>query len=152
MLELEEDLKASQNPYQVLSNPGVLPVTFLTISGELEEILEEKNLEEELRKEILEFYFVVRDFLNVSELVDENYVVYTECFGENDFRLRLFCVNPAANLSEYLKKGRSAVFFPQHFFRCCITGNFLQQKQMLMEFMCSPRFRQKTGEFSLEAM
>ena len=111
MLELEEDLKASQNPYQVLSNPGVLPVTFLTISGELEEILEEKNLEEELRKEILEFYFVVRDFLNVSELVDENYMVYTECFGENDFRLRLFCVNPAANLSEYLKKGRSAVFF-----------------------------------------
>ena len=111
MLELEEDHKASQNPYQVLSNPGVLPVTFLTISGELEEILEEKNLEEELRKEILEFYFVVRDFLNVSELVDENYVVYTECFGENDFRLRLFCVNPAANLSEYLKKGRSAVFF-----------------------------------------
>ena len=111
MLELEEDLKASQNPYQVLSNPGVLPVTFLTISGELEEILEEKNLEEELRKEILEFYFVVRDFLNVSELVDENYVDYTECFGENDFRLRLFCVNPAANLSEYLKKGRSAVFF-----------------------------------------
>lgn len=111
MLELEEDLKASQNPYQVLSNPGVLPVTFLTLSGELEEILEEKNLEEELRKEILEFYFVVRDFLNVSELVDENYVVYTECFGENDFRLRLFCVNPAANLSEYLKKGRSAVFF-----------------------------------------
>ena len=111
MLELEEDLKASQNPYQVLSNPGVLPVTLLTISGELEEILEEKNLEEELRKEILEFYFVVRDFLNVSELVDENYVVYTECFGENDFRLRLFCVNPAANLSEYLKKGRSAVFF-----------------------------------------
>lgn len=111
MLELEEDLKASQNPYQVLSNPGVLPVTFLTISGELEEILEEKNLEEELRKEILEFYFVVRDFLNVSELVDENYVVYTECFGENDFRLRLFCVNPAANLGEYLKKGRSAVFF-----------------------------------------
>lgn len=111
MLELEEDLKASQNPYQVLSNPSVLPVTFLTISGELEEILEEKNLEEELRKEILEFYFVVRDFLNVSELVDENYVVYTECFGENDFRLRLFCVNPAANLSEYLKKGRSAVFF-----------------------------------------
>ena len=79
-------------------------------------ILEEKNLEEELRKEILEFYFVVRDFLNVSELVDENYVVYTECFGENDFRLRLFCVNPAANLSEYLKKGSSAVFFSAHNF------------------------------------
>ena len=94
----------------------------------------------------------MRDFLNVSELVDENYVVYTEYFGENDFRLRLFCVNPAANLSEYLKKGRSAVFFSATLFPMLYYRELLQQKQMLMEFMCSPRFRQKTGEFSLEAM
>lgn len=111
MLELEEDLAQTGNGYQVLANPGVLPVTFLTISGELEEILEEKELEEEIRGEILEFYFTVRDFLNVSELVDENYVVYTENSGDEGFRLRLFCVNPAENLGEYLKKGRSAVFF-----------------------------------------
>ncbi len=63
-------MRKQENAYQVLSNPGVLPITFLTISGELEEILEEKELEEELRREILEFYFIVRDFLNVSELVD----------------------------------------------------------------------------------
>ena len=50
-------------------------------------------------------------FLNVSELVDENYVVYTENHVEEGFRLRLFCVNPAENLGEYLKKGRSAIFF-----------------------------------------
>ena len=74
-------------------------------------VVEVKNMEEELRKEILEFYFTVRDFLNVSELVDENYVVYTEKCGETDFRLRLFCVNPAVNLGEYLKKGKSTVFF-----------------------------------------
>lgn len=53
----------------------------------------------------------MRDFLNVSELVDENYVVYTENHVEEGFRLRLFCVNPAENLGEYLKKGRSAIFF-----------------------------------------
>ena len=111
MKELEEDLAETGKGYQVLANPGVLPITFLTISGELEEILEEKELEEELRREILEFYFIVRDFLNVSELVDENYVVYTENSAEEGFRLRLFCVNPAENLGEYLKKGRSAIFF-----------------------------------------
>lgn len=126
LLELEENLKAAGNTYQVLDNPGVLPITFLTISGELEEILEEKKLEEELRKEILEFYFIVRDFLNVSELVDENYVVYTEGCGEEDFCLRLFCVNPAGNLSEYLNKGRSAVFFsatlfPMGYYRDLLT-------------------------------
>ena len=111
MKELEEDLAETGKGYQVLANPGVLPITLLTISGELEEILEEKELEEELRREILEFYFIVRDFLNVSELVDENYVVYTENSAEEGFRLRLFCVNPAENLGEYLKKGRSAIFF-----------------------------------------
>ena len=111
MMELEENLAETGKGYQVLPNPGVLPITLLTISGELEEILEEKELEEELRREILEFYFIVRDFLNVSELVDENYVVYTENSAEEGFRLRLFCVNPAENLGEYLKKGKSAIFF-----------------------------------------
>ena len=111
MMELEENLAETGKGYQVLPNPRVLPITFLTISGELEEILEEKELEEELRREILEFYFIVRDFLNVSELVDENYVVYTENSAEEGFRLRLFCVNPAENLGEYLKKGKSAIFF-----------------------------------------
>ena len=111
MKELEEDLAETGKGYQVLANPGVLPLTLLAISGELEEILEEKELEEELRREILEFYFIVRDFLNVSELVDENYVVYTENGAEEGFRLKLFCVNPAENLGEYLKKGRSAIFF-----------------------------------------
>lgn len=111
MMELEENLAETGKGYQVLPNPGVLPITFLTISGELEEILEEKELEEELRRKILEFYFIVRDFLNVSELVDENYVVYTENSAEEGFRLRLFCVNPAENLGEYLKKGKSAIFF-----------------------------------------
>ena len=111
MMELEENLAETGKGYQVLTNPGVLPITFLTISGELEEILEEKELEEELRREILEFYFIVRDFLNVSELVDENYVVYTENSAKEGFRLRLFCVNPSENLGEYLKKGKSAIFF-----------------------------------------
>ena len=111
MMELEKNLLETGQTWQILDNPGVLPVTFLSIAGELEEILEERELEEELRKEILEFYFLVRDFLNVSELVDENYVVYTERYGEDDFRMRLFCVNPAVNLGEYLKKGKSAIFF-----------------------------------------
>ena len=111
MQELEDNLRENGSEYQVLATPGPLPLTFLTISGQLEEILEDKNMEDELRKEILEFYFTVRDFLNVSELVDENYVVYTEKCGETDFRLRLFCVNPAVNLGEYLKKGKSTVFF-----------------------------------------
>ena len=61
--------------------------------------------------EILDFYFTVRDFLNISELVDENYVVYT-AFGEDGkFYMKLFCVNPAENLQKCLDKGVSTMFF-----------------------------------------
>ena len=40
----------------------------------------------------------------MAEYVDENYVVYAENGSDGTFRLKLFCVNPAANLGEYLKK------------------------------------------------
>ena len=65
----------------------------------------------ELEDEVRQFYFDIRNFLNISELIDENYVIYVENGEDGRFRLKLFCVNPAVNLGEYLKKGRSAVFF-----------------------------------------
>ena len=65
----------------------------------------------ELEDEVRKFYFDIRNFLNIAELIDENYVVYAENGEDGLFRLKLFCVNPAVNLGEYLKKGRSAVFF-----------------------------------------
>ena len=65
----------------------------------------------EAGKELLEFYFQLRSFSTIHELLDENYLTYT-CFRENgDFVLRLLCVNPAANLQRCLSAGRSAVFF-----------------------------------------
>ena len=44
-------------------------------------------------------------------MVDDNYVIYAEHCEDGKFRLKLFCVNPAANLSTYLQKGVSTVFF-----------------------------------------
>ena len=82
----------------------------LKIQGEFDMFLEEHK-DAELEDEVRQFYFDVRNFLNIAELVDENYVVYAENGADGRFRLKLFCVNPAANLGEYLKKGRSAVFF-----------------------------------------
>ncbi len=111
MKELEKSLMETGKAYEVLDNPGPLPITMLNVSGELEEALEDPAVQEESREKILEFYFTVRDFLNISELTDENYVVYTEKCEDGRFRLRLFCVNPGENLSRCLKKGRSAVFF-----------------------------------------
>ena len=52
-------------------------MSMLQIMGELDKFLEE-FAGEEVVDEILDFYFCVRDFMNVEELLDENYVVYTE--------------------------------------------------------------------------
>lgn len=67
--------------------------------------------ENEIRAEILDFYFAVSHFLDIYERVDENYVVYSEMREDGSFNLKLFCVNPAVNLRECMAKGRSTILF-----------------------------------------
>lgn len=69
----------------------------------MDKLLEELH-GKELPEQLLEFYFCVRDFLNIDELLDENYVVYTEMGEGGKVILRLFCVNPAANIHRCLSK------------------------------------------------
>ena len=88
----------------------------LKIQGEFDMFLEEHK-DAELEDEVRQFYFDVRNFLNIAELVDENYVIYAENGADGRFRLKLFCVNPAANLGEYLKKAAALCSFPQLFCR-----------------------------------
>ena len=103
-------LKNGCDSWLVQENAGVLPISLLSVQGEMDQLLEEPP-SLEVRDGILDFYFGVRDFLNIAELVDENYVVYT-AFGEDGkFYMKLFCVNPAENLQKCLDKGISAVFF-----------------------------------------
>ena len=64
-----------------------------------------------MKKEILEFYLNLRNFLNIYERVDERYVIYTEHEADGRFKMRLFCVDPSYNLQECLDKGRSTIFF-----------------------------------------
>lgn len=105
-----EELRQNCGEWKVQENAGVLPISLLSVQGELDQLLEEPP-SQELVDGILDFYFEVRDFLNISELVDDNYVVYT-AFDENGrFYMKLFCVNPAENLQKCLDKGNSTVFF-----------------------------------------
>nr|WP_295266244.1 ATP-dependent DNA helicase [uncultured Blautia sp.] len=105
-----EELKQNCGEWNVQENAGVLPISLLSVQGELDQLLEEPP-PQEVVDGILDFYFEVRDFLNISELIDDNYVVYT-AFDENGrFYMKLFCVNPAENLQKCLDKGNSTVFF-----------------------------------------
>jgi Rad3-related DNA helicase len=45
------------------------------------------------------------------EIMDGNYVTYSQLMDDGDFMLKLFCVNPAKNLAGCMEKGRSTILF-----------------------------------------
>ena len=105
-----EELRENCGEWKVEENAGVLPISLLSVQGELDQLFEEPPAQEVVDG-LLDFYFAVRNFLNISELVDDNYVVYTAFDANGRFYMKLFCVNPAENLQKCLDKGNSTVFF-----------------------------------------
>ena len=96
--------------YKVLDNISHFGIQLMNVLSETDRYLEE-CVDKEVRETVLDFYFQVRSFLNIYDGLDENYVIYTEYQENGRFVLKLFCVNPAANLQKCLDKGNSAVFF-----------------------------------------
>ena len=118
-------LKRECESCQVLNSVSHIYVKLLNLMAELERFQDEnrkqKKVDDAVQKEILGFYFDVRKFLNIHERLDENYIIYSELSGSK-FRVRLFCVNPAANLQEFLDKGNSTIYFsatflPIHYYK-----------------------------------
>ena len=114
-------MKRECEDYLVLNSASHVYVKLLQLMTELERFLEDCR-KEELRKEVLDFYFSVREFIYIYERLDENYMIYCEMELGGRFKLRLFCVNPAKNLGEFLEKGNSTIFFsatllPIHYYK-----------------------------------
>ncbi len=102
------EYKRECETYQIHDNLSHFVLKLLNVMSAMEKIMEEdKNKDDEF----LEFYFHVRTFLNVYEELDENYVIYTEMEQGGNFKVKLFCVNPAANLQKFLEQGNSTIFF-----------------------------------------
>ena len=112
---------------QKLTQVGGFTIHLMHLMSELDRFLEELH-QEELRKSLTDFYFEVRDFLNICDRLDENYEIYTELAGDGRFFLHLYCVRPAVNLRLCLDKGVSAVFFsatllPVNYYKDLLTGD-----------------------------
>ncbi|MFV0528152.1 MAG: ATP-dependent DNA helicase [Lachnospiraceae bacterium] len=93
----------------ILKDISDLVFPLMSILGEMETFFETAS--DKLHEELLEFYFEIRNFLLCFDLLDENYSIYAQLAPDGTFLVRLFCINPAVNLQQYLQKGRSAVFF-----------------------------------------
>ena len=87
-----------------------LVFALMRLAAEMERFLQ-KPLTLPERDEVMEFYFGLRNFLNIYELVDENYIIYSAMEEDGSFGLKLYCADPSRNLQECLDKAHSTVFF-----------------------------------------
>ena len=80
------------------------------------------------RETVLDFYFCLRDFLNVYEELDGHYRIYEENREDGSFLVRLFCVDPSRLLSRCMDQGASTILFsatllPVRYYKTLLSGN-----------------------------
>ncbi len=102
------EMKRECENYQIHSSISPFYIKLVNVLNTMEKIMEEKRQTDD---EVLEFYFAVRFFLNIYEELDENYTIYTEMEEDGRFKIKLYCINPAACLGKYLDYGNSTIFF-----------------------------------------
>lgn len=103
-------MKRACETYRVLGGIDELVFALMQLGSAMEEFFQ-KEISFPEKKDVQEFYLNLRHFLNMYELVDENYVIYTEHETDGRFKLKLYCVNPAVNLQSCIDKGHSTIFF-----------------------------------------
>lgn len=96
--------------YVIYENIGNLYFHVLRLTSELDEFLQKPN-DFPGRKEVVDFYFTLRNFLNIYDLVDEHYVIYSEIKEDGKFYLKLFCVDPSLNLQDCIDRSVATVLF-----------------------------------------
>ena len=71
----------------------------------------EKGIEVEHMDEVLEFYFKLRNFINLTEGLDGRYRIYVDYNDKSEFCIHMFCVDPSYQLQQRIEKANSVVFF-----------------------------------------
>ena len=118
------ELKRECEHYQILKSVSHIALKLMNVLSKLEDYLEECK-DAEKKKRVLDFYFAVRSFLNIHDIMDENYVIFSEMMEDGrKVSNQTFCVNPAVNLQNYLEQETVRFFFSAntasvHYLKSC---------------------------------
>ena len=96
--------------YESFTCLGNILFHLMRLMTQIDEFLQ-KPIEFPGRKDLVDFYFTIRNFLNIYDLVDENYVIYSQICEDDRFMIKLFCVDPSRNLQKCIDKGNATIFF-----------------------------------------
>ena len=120
----KEMLKLKHECDDYLLDPFIsdFTVALTRVYADIEKLLKEerkstvkKKISKDVKDAVLEIYFEIGHFLNMYELVDENYRVYCSFDEKENFFVKLFCVNPRKNLMECMSLARSSILFSATF-------------------------------------
>lgn len=106
------ELKRECEDYRVLEHTGTLSFALMSLASEMADFLQ-VPMDFAGRKDVLRFYFDLRNFLRVEEesAADDGYEIYSEIQNDGRFMLRQLCVDPSMNLQKRIDKGVSTIFF-----------------------------------------
>lgn len=104
------EYKRACDTYQVLDSFSPFLFSLMRLMGEVERF-SKKHPSFDGGEAYSEFYLNLRHFLNMSTIMDENYLVYTEHDEKGQFLIRLYCVDTSHVLQERLNLARSTVYF-----------------------------------------
>ena len=121
------ELKRECEDYQILDSTSHFVMGLERIFFQMQKFNEEHR-KFEYRDKVGEFYLKVRHFLNMYEILDDKYIIYTEFSEDGRFLINLFCVDPSTNISNCIQQGNSTIFFsatllPIQYFKEMLTGN-----------------------------
>lgn len=102
-------LKRECDEFEVVDNVDGLCMHLISLMAEYEVFLQESTITEG-KDEILRLFLDIRHFLNMYEIHDDNYTIYTD-YDNDRFRIKLQCMDPSKNLLTCLERGRSSVLF-----------------------------------------
>lgn len=94
----------------ILDQLSDLVFTLMNLTQKVEKFLA-KNVEFKEKKDFLEFYFGVKNFIAAYDRISDRYRIFAEFDADGKFRIRIACMDPSADLEERLEKARSTVFF-----------------------------------------
>ncbi|MDF2537348.1 MAG: hypothetical protein K0S76_369 [Herbinix sp.] len=103
-------LRRDCDEFEVLDNVDGFGLHLMGLMAEYEVFLQENHLLEG-GEEVLRLFLDIRHFLNIYEIHDEKYTIYTDYEEEDSFRIKLQCMDPSKNLLTCMERGRSAVLF-----------------------------------------
>ncbi|MCR4717684.1 MAG: ATP-dependent DNA helicase [Lachnospiraceae bacterium] len=110
LLSLLKELSNSAEDYMIHNSIDEFVLALRSFVGVIENDLQNHIRFKEHNK-VMEFFFDVLHFINMYDSREKGYIIYSERIGNDNIRIKLFCVNPANQLKNIYPFARSTVLF-----------------------------------------